>query len=96
MEEQDRPGITFISQHLKAGERENNIFTGTKSPHNRYYFSTLWSRYKEQSNLIEDNQTLYSFRHTGHRCLPKDRLTHQVEQVMGHSNMTVSLGYLRT
>ena len=90
------PVSPFISQHLKAGEGENNIFTGTKTPHNRYYFSTLWSRYKEQSNLIEDNQTLYSFRHTGAiDVFQRTGSLTKLQQVMGHSNMTVSLGYLR-
>ena len=73
------PVSPFISQHLKAGERENNIFTGTKTPHNRYYFSTLWSRHKEQSGLIEDKQTLYSFRHTGAiDVFQRNRLSRQV------------------
>ena len=90
------PVSPFISKHLQAGERENNIFTGTRTPHNRYYFSTLWSRYKEQSNLIEDNQTLYSFRHTGAiDVFQRTGSLTKLQQVMGHSNMTVSLGYLR-
>ncbi|MGB2039720.1 MAG: hypothetical protein ACPHVG_05390, partial [Flavobacteriales bacterium] len=67
-----------------------------KTPHNRYYFGTLWSRYKEQSNMIEDNQTLYSFRHTGAiDVFQRTGSLTKLQQVMGHSNMTVSLGYLR-
>ncbi len=30
-----------------------------------WYFKTLWGRYKTQSELIQRDQTLYSFRHTG-------------------------------
>ena len=50
----------------------------------------------EQSNLIEDNQTLYLFRHTeAIDVFQRTRSLTKLQQVMGHSNMTVSLGYLR-
>ena len=56
----------------------------------------LLDKAKEQSNLIEDNQTLYSFRHTGAiNVFQRTGSLTKLQQVMGHSNMTVSLGYLR-
>ena len=46
--------------------------------------------------MIEDNQTLYSFRHTGAiEVFQRTGSLTKLQQVMGHSNMTVSLGYLR-
>ena len=46
--------------------------------------------------VIEDNQTLYSFRHTGAiDVFQRTGSLTKLQQVMGHSNMTVSLGYLR-
>ena len=46
--------------------------------------------------MIEDNQTLYSFRHTGAiDVFQRTGSLTKLQQVMGHSNMTVSLRYLR-
>ena len=46
--------------------------------------------------MIEDNQTLYSFRHTGAiDVFQRTGSLTKLQRVMGHSNMTVSLGYLR-
>ena len=46
--------------------------------------------------MIEDNQTLYSFRHTGAiDVFQRTGSLTKLQQVMGYSNMTVSLGYLR-
>ena len=57
---------------------------------------TRWSRYKRQSNLLEQDQTLYSFRHTGAiKVFEKTGSLLKLQQVMGHSDMKVSLTYLR-
>jgi len=79
-----------------TGNRKHNAFTLTKEPYNRDYFKTLWSRYKSQSNLLEPDQTLYSFRHTGAiNVFEKTGSLLKLQQVMGHSDMKVSLTYLR-
>ena len=79
-----------------AGNRKDNVFTLSEEPYNRDYFKTLWSRYKRQSNLLEQDQTLYSFRHTGAiRVFEKTSSLQKLQQVMGHSDMKVSLTYLR-
>jgi len=79
-----------------TGSRKDNVFTLTEKPYNRDYFKTLWSRYKRQSNLLEQDQTLYSFRHTGAiRVFEKTGSLQKLQQVMGHSDMKVSLTYLR-
>jgi integrase len=78
------------------GDRNANIFTQQEAGFNRDYFKTLWSRYKRQSSLLERDQTLYSFRHTGAiKVFEKTGSLLKLQQVMGHSDMKVSLTYLR-
>ncbi len=43
----------------------HNIFSGKPQPLNQDYFKTLWSRFKRQTNTLEQGQTLYLFRHSG-------------------------------
>ena len=60
------------------------------------YFKGLWSRFKRRSKLLEQDQTLYSFRHTG--AIDVYKRTGSIEKLkaaMGHSNIMVSLTYLR-
>ena len=79
-----------------TGNRKDNVFTLTEEPYNRDYFKTLWSRYKRQSSLLERDQTLYSFRHTGAiKVFEKTGSLQKLQQVMGNSDMKVSLTYLR-
>jgi site-specific recombinase XerD len=79
-----------------TGNRKVNVFTLTEETYNRDYFKTLWSRYKRQSSLLERDQTLYSFRHTGAiKVFEKTGSLLKLQQVMGHSDMKVSLTYLR-
>ena len=79
-----------------TGNRKDNVFTLKEAPYNRDYFKTLWSRYKKQSNLLEQDHTLYSFRHTGAiKVFEKTGSLQKLQQVMGHSDMKVSLTYLR-
>ena len=91
----------YIQPYLRAFKRINsasdvNVFTGNKKPYNRDYFKTLWGRYKKVSELLEKDQTLYSFRHTGAiRVYEKTGSLVKLQQVMGHSSLQVSLTYLR-
>lgn len=86
----------FVRQYLKKGDNELNIFTNTEVPFNADYFKTLWSRYKKESKLIDKDNTLYSFRHTGAiNVYEKTGSLSKLQQVMGHSNLNVSLTYLR-
>ena len=67
-----------------------------EEPYASDYFKGLWSRFKSCSKLLEDNQTLYSFRHTG--AIDIYKRTGSIEKLksaMGHSNIMVSLTYLR-
>lgn len=77
----------------------NNIFTGSDSPFNEAYFMTSWTRQWVKMNklgIIEENQTIYSFRHTAAVYVyRKTKDIHVVQQLMGHSDMIVTLNYLR-
>ena len=79
-----------------TGNRNTNVFTLKEEDYNRDYFKTLWSRYKRKSHLLERDQTLYSFRHTGAiNVFEKTGSLLKLQQVMGHSTLQVSLTYLR-
>jgi integrase len=90
------PVPPYIREILVKGEPSNNIFSGKPLPHNEDYFKTLWSRFKTQSQYIEQGQTLYSFRHSGAIEIYKrtGSLT-KLQKAMGHSSINVSLTYLR-
>ena len=61
-----------------------------------HYFKTLWGKYRKRSKLLQPNQTLYSFRHTGAIEIYKRTGSLTVlQQAMGHASLAVSLGYLR-
>ena len=60
------------------------------------WFKTLWGKYRKRSKLLQPNQTLYSFRHTGAIEIYKRTGSLTVlQQAMGHASLAVSLGYLR-
>ena len=53
-------------------------------------------RHSNQTALLSEDQTLYSFRHTGAiRVFEKSGSLATLQRVMGHSDMKVSLTYLR-
>ena len=65
-------------------------------PLNQDYFKTLWSRFKKQSNTLEQGQTLYSFRHSGAiEIFKRTGSLTKLQKAMGHSSLNVSLTYLR-
>ena len=86
----------YVKEVLKKTEDHLNIFSGREKPFDPDYFKGLWSRFKKRSKLLEANQTLYSFRHTG--AIDIYKRTGSIEKLkaaMGHSNIIVSLTYLR-
>ena len=90
------PVPQYIKGVLKKTEDHLNIFSGKEEPFDPDYFKGLWSRFKKRSKLLEANQTLYSFRHTG--AIDVYKRTGSIEKLkaaMGHSNIMVSLTYLR-
>ena len=90
------PVPSYIRDILIKGNPNNNIFSGRPQPLNQDYFKTLWSRFKRQSNLLEQGQTLYSFRHTGAiEIFKRTGSLTKLQKAMGHSSLNVSLTYLR-
>ena len=90
------PVPNFIKNHLSKGALEANIFTGTPISTNADYFKTLWSRYKRQSKILAEGQTLYSFRHSGAIDVYKRTGSlKKLQLVLGHSSLIVSMTYLR-
>jgi len=77
----------------------DSIFSRTTEIPNEYYFSTSWTRiFKKmfKKGLIEKNQTIYSFRHTAAvQVYNKTKDLHILQQLLGHSDMIVTLKYLR-
>tara|TARA_B110000114_G_scaffold34129_1_gene35320 strand:- start:494 stop:1597 length:1104 start_codon:yes stop_codon:yes gene_type:complete len=92
------PGFIQTELHNRFShlDGESNLFTQCPTPHYKDYFKGLWTKYKNQSLLLEPEQTLYSFRHTGAiKVFEKTGSLLKLQQVMGHSDMKVSLTYLR-
>ena len=93
----DCDSVKGVKEHLqKVLVNQTNIFSNKPQPLNKDYFKTLWSRFKKQSNLIEQGQTLYSFRHSGAiEIFKRTGSLTKLQKAMGHSSINVSLTYLR-
>ena len=90
------PVPSFIKSHLHPKSINDNIFAGDHYNRNPDYFKTLWSRYKKQSKILEQGQTLYSFRHSGAiEIFKRTGSITKLQKAMGHSSINVSLTYLR-
>ena len=90
------PVPIYIRELLIKGQPHHNIFTDTTRPLNEDYFKTLWSRFKRVSKLLEQDQTLYSFRHSGAiEIFKRTGSITKLQKAMGHSSINVSLTYLR-
>jgi len=90
------PVPTYVRDILVKGQPQHNIFTDTTRPLNEDYFKTLWGRFKRVSKLLEQDQTLYSFRHTGAiEIFKRTGSITKLQKAMGHSSINVSLTYLR-
>ncbi|MFC0515156.1 tyrosine-type recombinase/integrase [Mucilaginibacter angelicae] len=79
--------------------RHDNIFSLNEAPFNEYYFNTQWSRAwakMHKLGLIFEDQTIYSFRHTAAvQLYRRTKDVHLLQQLLGHSAITVTLKYLR-
>ena len=76
-----------------------NLFTGTSEYFNEDYFSKAWNRCArkmKEIGILNDKQTMYSFRHTAAvNVYKKTKDLHILQQLLGHSDMIVTLKYLR-
>lgn len=91
------PIPSYVMKELNETKSEDGQYVfGNSLPRNRDYFSTKWTRYKHKSQLDLTNITLYSFRHTGAiNVFEKTGSIYKVKEVMGHSDIQVSMIYLR-
>lgn len=84
---------------LDTLKRDDNIFSLNPHPFNDDYFRTLWTRAKKpmlEEGIIRKEQTMYSFRHTAAvNVYKKTKDLHILQQLLGHSDMIVTLKYLR-
>tara|TARA_R110000803_G_scaffold39143_2_gene84426 strand:- start:26 stop:1135 length:1110 start_codon:yes stop_codon:yes gene_type:complete len=80
----------------KAVRLDVNLFSLLDKEHQEDYFKGLWTKFKRQSATIKPEQTLYSLRHSAAlNVFKKTGSLLKLQQVMGHSDMKVSLTYLR-
>ena len=80
----------------KAVGPDVNLFSLIDKEHQEDYFKGLWTKFKRQSATIKPEQTLYSLRHSAAlNVFEKTGSLLKLQQVMGHSDMKVSLTYLR-
>ena len=86
----------LLTRAIHSNSAGANIFTLEPYSYNEGYFKTLWGKYKTTTTLLKENQTLYSFRHTGAISVyEKSGSLGTLQRVMGHSDIKVSLTYLR-
>jgi integrase len=92
------PVAPFVKKELLRSkeEQQDYLFSKNGVPYCKDYFSSLWRRYKKVSSFNLEGITLYSFRHTGAiNVFEKTGSLLTLQQVMAHSDMKVSLNYLR-
>jgi len=91
-----RKELLKVVSSLKTND---NIFTCLPHSFNDAYFNTAWTRMwikMEKIGLIKESQTIYSFRHTeAVKVYNKTKDIHILQQLLGHSDMIVTLKYLR-
>ena len=96
--------VVYIPEYVKrelAGripllKPDINLFTLTSEPFNVCYFNLQWSRAKKKMGTLDEKQTIYSFRHTAAiRVYNKTKDIYILQQLLAHSNMIVTLKYLR-
>jgi integrase len=87
---------TYVKELLIKGDNNLNIFIGTTKAPNPDYFKCIWGRFKKVSKLLKQDQTLYSFRHSGAiEIYKRTGSLSKLQKAMGHSSLAVSLTYLR-
>jgi len=92
------PLPSYVKTELSSRYTKANkyVLRDSLTPYSRDYIKVLWKRYKEQSTILGDGITLYSLRHTSAlHVFQKTGSLLKLQQVMGHSDMKVSLTYLR-
>ena len=92
------PIPSYVKEELLRLEPESSgyLFSNNGNTYSKDYFSILWRRYKAKTDKDLQGITLYSWRHTGAiKVFEKTGSLLKLQQVLGHSDMKVSLTYLR-
>ena len=90
------PSLIRAELNSRVSSPNDYLLSNNGNAYSKDYLSVLWKRFKAQSKLNLDDITLYSFRHTGAiQVFEKTGSLQKLQQVMGHSDMKVSLTYLR-
>lgn len=91
--------VEILSRLENNNDNSFNILSNSPNPYNISYLNTQWSRAKKKMKvlgLLEKDQTIYSFRHTAViNVYQKTKDLHILQQLLQHSNMIVTLNYLR-
>lgn len=89
-----------IEDRVRYLKHDTNLFSLNSKAYNYGYFNTIWDRLRPEMlrlKIIRDGQTIYSFRHSAAIEIYKNcKDVSIVQQLMGHSNMIVTLTYLRS
>jgi integrase len=92
--------VEMFRRDIHLMPSDYNIFRGCREPYNRWYFSTMWTRAKVdllRLKLINEKQTLYSFRHSA--SVSVFNATQQIkllQQLLGHQSVVTTEIYLRS
>ncbi|MDC0118661.1 tyrosine-type recombinase/integrase [Schleiferiaceae bacterium] len=90
------PSLIRTELNSRVAHPNDYLLSNNGKAYSKDYLSVLWKRFKAQSKLDLDYITLYSFRHSGAiQVFEKTGSLQKLQQVMGHSDMQVSLTYLR-
>lgn len=93
------PVPDYIRKELlafRAVDQSVNLFSGYSAPFSHDYFKGLWTKFKKTTDLINEGQTIYSFRHSGAiDVFKRTKNLHLLSQLMGHGSLVVTLTYLR-
>ena len=90
------PVPPYVRDLLVRSDSDYNIFSNNIKPYNNDYFKTLFRRFKRLNPQIDENITLYSFRHSAAlNIFKKTGSITKLQKAMGHSSLQVSLTYLR-
>lgn len=92
--------MELIRQGVDGLSPNHNIFSRSEIPYNPDYFKRPWTLVKAdllKTGLIQQNQTLYSFRHTAASAVYKKTFNLKLLQgLMDHGTPDVTMKYIRS
>jgi integrase len=87
--------MLYFRQNNDLGSSRGYVFENGDKPYNKDFFKLLWRKFR-LSNTLEPGCTLYSFRHSGAIAVyEKTGSIVKLQTALGHSDLRVSLTYLR-